>query len=198
MSIEPFCVLCRCVVEFHNHLFFGFSYSSEGWSYMPKKNGVDRLPMVLERERDWVWGNRAGNSCSHIVHKLSLAACIYGLWREKNCRILRRFLLQLCSCVQLPLAYRIQVACGWSQVSGFSLQGRCQSGPALKGFLVTKKKPKSIHLELYKNASEKILLSLIINPKNSIRYTGKCVKWRESFRYTQKKVSESCERIPRL
>ncbi|KAH7857607.1 hypothetical protein Vadar_014507 [Vaccinium darrowii] len=57
---------------------------------MLQKNGIDRPPLNLDLERDWVCSNKAGNSCSNIVYKLSLAASIYGLWRERNCRIFQQ------------------------------------------------------------------------------------------------------------
>lgn len=62
-------------------------YSKHGWGLVLQKNGVSRPPMSLSLEASWVLSNRSGNSCLHIIFKLSLAATIYWLWRERNCRV---------------------------------------------------------------------------------------------------------------
>ncbi|KAH7836105.1 hypothetical protein Vadar_032774 [Vaccinium darrowii] len=67
------------------------------WSSMLQKNGIDRPPLNLDLERDWVCSNKAGNSYSNIVYKLSLAASIYRLWRREIVGYFSKkwFLLQL-------------------------------------------------------------------------------------------------------
>lgn len=49
-----------------------------------QKNGVSRHPMSLSMEVSWMLINRSGKSCLYIVFKLSLAAIIYWLWKERN------------------------------------------------------------------------------------------------------------------
>ncbi|KAI8560159.1 hypothetical protein RHMOL_Rhmol04G0234400 [Rhododendron molle] len=51
------------------------------------RNGLDRPLLPLSQELEWATLNREGKSLRDTIYKLSLAASIYVLWRERNLRI---------------------------------------------------------------------------------------------------------------
>lgn len=53
-----------------------------------EKNNVDRIPGSLVQEMDWAVSNKGGHGVIHSLFKLSLAAILYHLWRERNFRVI--------------------------------------------------------------------------------------------------------------
>ncbi|KAG5564756.1 hypothetical protein RHGRI_000831 [Rhododendron griersonianum] len=51
---------------------------------------MHRAGLGLLGEVTWMIQYCAAASFKHSVLKLSLAAVVYGVWRERNCRILRK------------------------------------------------------------------------------------------------------------
>ena len=77
------CVLCDGDREDVDHLFFRCSYSSCVWSSILGKCDVDWSP------RDWLeslaWMKQfTSASLSHLIIRLSFAATVYFIWKERN------------------------------------------------------------------------------------------------------------------
>ncbi|KAG5565583.1 hypothetical protein RHGRI_001484 [Rhododendron griersonianum] len=81
------CSLCLNGVETHEHLFFSCPYSKEVWQVVLSKNHITRSALGLLGEIDWVCSRMSGASIRCRVYKLSLAASIYWIWRERNNRV---------------------------------------------------------------------------------------------------------------
>ena len=80
------CLLCNHAVENRDHLFFHCPFSSQIWSSILAKCGLDWS------SRDWLqivkWMEQYGNSSlCHLLVRLSFAATVYFIWRERNARI---------------------------------------------------------------------------------------------------------------
>ncbi|KAG5549273.1 hypothetical protein RHGRI_014583 [Rhododendron griersonianum] len=54
---------------------------------MATKNMILDMPGSLVEVLDWYCGQVNGKSLNSISLQCSLAATVYGLWRERNCRI---------------------------------------------------------------------------------------------------------------
>lgn len=77
LSLSVYYICHGDEVESHNHIFFVCPYSSFVWSQFLQKNGVNRLPLPLDKEiLLWVCAHRADNPCTHVF-KLSLACCLH-------------------------------------------------------------------------------------------------------------------------
>ncbi|KAI8573291.1 hypothetical protein RHMOL_Rhmol01G0266900 [Rhododendron molle] len=50
------------------------------------KNNIQRPCFGLASELDWMCAHRYSDSCPNRVYKLSIAASIYLIWRERNRR----------------------------------------------------------------------------------------------------------------
>lgn len=80
------CVLCGCSVEDIDHLFFQCSFSTQIWTSVLAMCGLDWS------SRDWLqtveWMDQyTSDSLCHLLVRLSLAASVYYIWRERNARL---------------------------------------------------------------------------------------------------------------
>ncbi|KAI8532532.1 hypothetical protein RHMOL_Rhmol05G0133600 [Rhododendron molle] len=50
-------------------------------------NNIDRGVLAFTDEIAWACNHKAGPSLAHLVFRLSLAASVYWIWRERNFRI---------------------------------------------------------------------------------------------------------------
>lgn len=98
MQLDPKCSLCLNENESHSHLFFSCGYAQQVWSFILLQNGISSGPMDLVGALSWIRQYRGGNSMVHTVWKLSFAATIYWLWKERNKRV---FQLQGLDCSSL-------------------------------------------------------------------------------------------------
>lgn len=80
MVVNKTCLICQIDDETHDQ------YSKSIWKVILLKNNIARPCYGLASEIDWVMTHRSSDSCPCRVYKLSLAAAIYGLWRERNRR----------------------------------------------------------------------------------------------------------------
>lgn len=87
---DPICPLCCVGLESHLHLFFDCPFSSFICSSFLMKNGISRQILVISEEIRWDGFCRGGTTSQHLVFNLSLAACTYHIWRERNARIFQR------------------------------------------------------------------------------------------------------------
>ncbi|KAG5563563.1 hypothetical protein RHGRI_006110 [Rhododendron griersonianum] len=51
------------------------------------RNNVCRVPSCLAQELEWSVQNKWGDGMHNCLYKLSLAATLYHLWRERNFRV---------------------------------------------------------------------------------------------------------------
>ncbi|XP_071719592.1 uncharacterized protein [Rutidosis leptorrhynchoides] len=83
------CVLCENSVDSVRHLFFQCSYSIKVWYGMKSKlifKGIpDNLPEIVQRLSDYPFSCNIWN----IINRMVLAASVYFLWHERNCRLFR-------------------------------------------------------------------------------------------------------------
>lgn len=82
--MNPQCVLCLGGLETHPHLFFECQFSASVWVQVLAKNGISRSVMSLSQVVDWAVQHRRGRGFQNAIFKLSLAAAIYFIWRERN------------------------------------------------------------------------------------------------------------------
>ncbi|KAI8571032.1 hypothetical protein RHMOL_Rhmol01G0085300 [Rhododendron molle] len=87
---EGVCGLCGTEQETHDHLLFQCDYSAAVWSHFLQVNGVLRGGFTLRDEIAWMSQHSNSSSFKNSVLKLSLASVVYGLWRERNCRVFKR------------------------------------------------------------------------------------------------------------
>ncbi|KAI8532530.1 hypothetical protein RHMOL_Rhmol11G0220700 [Rhododendron molle] len=57
------------------------------WSHLLEMNNIDRGVLAFTDEIAWACNHKAGPSLAHLVFRLSLAASVYWIWRERNFRI---------------------------------------------------------------------------------------------------------------
>ncbi|KAI8556145.1 hypothetical protein RHMOL_Rhmol05G0229100 [Rhododendron molle] len=80
-------VLCTTFDESHEHLFFGCPFSTSVWQYFLVKNSIHRPCFPLLNEIQWINVHRGGANLQTLLVKLSCAAVVYHLWRERNTHI---------------------------------------------------------------------------------------------------------------
>lgn len=84
LPVDGMCPLCQDVESSHDHLFFECSYSQMVLQMLLHKNNIQRHCFGLASELDWMYAHRYSDSCPNRVYKLSIAASIYLIWRERN------------------------------------------------------------------------------------------------------------------
>ncbi|KAH7843862.1 hypothetical protein Vadar_021521 [Vaccinium darrowii] len=89
VTSDDVCTLCGADHESHDHLFFGCQYASRIWSHFFHLNGVNRHGLKLRDEEAWIVQHSGGSSMKNTIYKLSLAAVVYNIWRERNGRIFK-------------------------------------------------------------------------------------------------------------
>ncbi|KAG5540609.1 hypothetical protein RHGRI_020732 [Rhododendron griersonianum] len=57
------------------------------WKQLLARNNVCRDPGCLAQELEWTTQNEEGEGLHNTLYKLSLAATLYHLWRERNFRV---------------------------------------------------------------------------------------------------------------
>ena len=83
---EMACPLCESGIDSLNHLFFECSYSVKVWEAVQIKAGISlptRWDNIIERMKRI----KHDRTIKNIVMRLSLAACVYFIWSERNRRI---------------------------------------------------------------------------------------------------------------
>ncbi|PWA37062.1 reverse transcriptase domain, Reverse transcriptase zinc-binding domain protein [Artemisia annua] len=103
------CALCNEDSDSHQHLFFACNYAKQFWNRVCLKIGY-----IGENGNETVrryTGMEQGNTITSIIRRLSIAASVYLIWRERNCRLFkeeRRSVEELfelfCDTIKLRLA----------------------------------------------------------------------------------------------
>lgn len=81
------CVLCSGGLESHSNLIFCCPSSSQVWEQLLGKNNISKRPDGLLRELDWICQHVKGRGMLQSIYKLSFAATVYYLWKERNAHI---------------------------------------------------------------------------------------------------------------
>ncbi|KAG5561242.1 hypothetical protein RHGRI_004313 [Rhododendron griersonianum] len=77
------CVLCDIDRESHNHIFSSVFV----WKQLLARNNICQDPGCLAQDLEWTTQNKEGEGLHNILYKLSLAATLYHLWRERSFRV---------------------------------------------------------------------------------------------------------------
>ncbi|PWA52120.1 reverse transcriptase zinc-binding domain-containing protein [Artemisia annua] len=83
------CSLCMKNSDSHDHLFFECDFSSQLWNYMQLKLGIKRIEQSWVRNVEILAEMYNGNSIGSVLRRISLAACVYFIWQERNFRLFR-------------------------------------------------------------------------------------------------------------
>ncbi|KAJ6764100.1 hypothetical protein OIU74_023055 [Salix koriyanagi] len=90
-SVGRTCVLCGLEAENHEHLFFNCTFSSEVW------RGINGLHNLSWPNHHWPrilsWAakhHRKKSSIGSTVARLTLAATVYFIWKERNQRVFNK------------------------------------------------------------------------------------------------------------
>lgn len=87
MPLNEMCVLYQTVQECRNHLFFECTYAHSVWSRLLVWQKLDRSPEKWETQIVWILQIAKENSPKTQILKMSLVACVYHLWQERNRRL---------------------------------------------------------------------------------------------------------------
>ncbi|XP_060182445.1 uncharacterized protein LOC132612126 [Lycium barbarum] len=80
------CPLCAGQSETLEHLFFLCPVSGEIWRRVLRWQGITRIPTTWCDEVNWAMNNAKGNSVEAHIYKMTLAAGVYLIWKERNLR----------------------------------------------------------------------------------------------------------------
>ncbi|XP_059302122.1 uncharacterized protein LOC132054068 [Lycium ferocissimum] len=61
-------------------------YSSSVWKKLLQWQGINRAVLEWQDELQWAIANASGHSTAAMVYRMTVAACIYHLWTERNTR----------------------------------------------------------------------------------------------------------------
>ncbi|CAB4263971.1 unnamed protein product [Prunus armeniaca] len=81
------CPLCHGPPESIDHLFFKWSYSEAIWRQIIRKCRVVGIPHSWHLLIPWASSSWNGKSARSVVKRLCLAASVYFIWKDRNCRI---------------------------------------------------------------------------------------------------------------
>nr|GEX12125.1 RNA-directed DNA polymerase, eukaryota, reverse transcriptase zinc-binding domain protein [Tanacetum cinerariifolium] len=78
------CPLCRKDMDSHKHLFFQCEYAANMWDRVKTKAGIKIAALEWNEIMDAISHMYYGNSIVSIIRRLSIAACVYLIWQERN------------------------------------------------------------------------------------------------------------------
>ncbi|XP_074301637.1 uncharacterized protein LOC141633039 [Silene latifolia] len=81
------CILCKAVVETHQHHFFQCSFSTEAWQSLLQWMKISGRTMNLRNELNWIAGKHVRRHWKARWFTSCLTALAYSLWEERNLRI---------------------------------------------------------------------------------------------------------------
>lgn len=91
------CPLCHGPPESIDHLFFKCSYSEAIWRQIIRKCRVVGIPHSWHLLIPWASSSWNGKSARSVVKRLCLAASVYFIWKERNCRISETLFAPYCN-----------------------------------------------------------------------------------------------------
>lgn len=87
MQVSGNCCLCGNATESHAHLFFSCPFVYAHLASLVKCSLVQGMHDDLSSVFNWFFSDAKGKGLRCICLRASLASAVYGLWRERNCRI---------------------------------------------------------------------------------------------------------------
>ncbi|XP_019231679.1 PREDICTED: uncharacterized protein LOC109212485 [Nicotiana attenuata] len=87
VKVDQMCVLCTKENETVQHLFFECSFAAKLWGNLLQWQGINRIVYGWNEELAWAedWVKR--QNANTELYKMTLAACVYHVWQERNARI---------------------------------------------------------------------------------------------------------------
>ena len=89
IEVVGVCVLCKQEAETRDHLFFNCSYSEYIWKGLMQLGGIRRDVVSWEAELKWASKRLKGKALVTLILRCAWSACIYAIWKERNCRLNR-------------------------------------------------------------------------------------------------------------
>ncbi|GKB18046.1 RNA-directed DNA polymerase, eukaryota, reverse transcriptase zinc-binding domain protein [Tanacetum coccineum] len=83
------CPLCCNDMDSHDHLFFKCQFANEFWRIVKAKIEVTIADMGWNEIVVRFSQMYTGNSIGSIIRRIGLAASVYLIWKERNCRIFK-------------------------------------------------------------------------------------------------------------
>ncbi|GKD34321.1 hypothetical protein Tco_1249830 [Tanacetum coccineum] len=80
------CHLCNQDTESHSHLFFKCEYSKRLWEMLKTMIKFDNMSNEWASVLSFTVNKPASNSIWSVIQRLTLGACVYFLWQERNIR----------------------------------------------------------------------------------------------------------------
>nr|GEU58849.1 hypothetical protein [Tanacetum cinerariifolium] len=84
------CPLCDLVPDYHDHLFFECSFSSQVWSKVRVLCGMDVIPPHLSDIVAFIVPLSKGKTVVSILFRIAIAATSYYIWLERNVRLFKK------------------------------------------------------------------------------------------------------------
>lgn len=81
------CPLCASQTESISHLFFQCEVSAQVWNSLLQWQQIARKNMSWPEEQKWAEIHANGRSLGAELYRMTLAACVYHLWIERNQRV---------------------------------------------------------------------------------------------------------------
>lgn len=81
------CPMCASQLESISHLFFQCDVCALVWNKLLQWQRIDRTTIIWSYELRWAEGNAKGRSSSAEIFTMTLAACVYHFWIERNQRV---------------------------------------------------------------------------------------------------------------
>ncbi|XP_075076376.1 uncharacterized protein LOC142163027 [Nicotiana tabacum] len=87
MEVPLACPLCNTRNESISHLFFQCDMSSYIWKKVLAWQGISRMVMDWQEELKWAEVYARGRRVEAEIYRMTLAASVYYIWKEKNQRV---------------------------------------------------------------------------------------------------------------
>ncbi|XP_060211786.1 uncharacterized protein LOC132639350 [Lycium barbarum] len=84
MDVDPLCRLCKGAAENINHLFFTCPVAAAVWSKLLQWQGITRQCCEWTEECEWMEMHCRNNNPSSVIYRMTLAGCIYHIWKDRN------------------------------------------------------------------------------------------------------------------
>ncbi|XP_016549166.1 uncharacterized protein LOC107848980 [Capsicum annuum] len=89
IQISEMCVFCGNEVESTEHLFFRCHYTTGIWNALLGWMKIQRVALPWSSKIMWIESHIKGRSAASHIFRMVLAASVYYIWKERNCRIFR-------------------------------------------------------------------------------------------------------------
>ena len=84
------CTLCEKQHDSLDHLFFKCEYSEYIWDEMKEVMDDNGAPNTWQSIKQWFSNKQSNNTVASVIQRISLAACVYMVWKDINARIFNK------------------------------------------------------------------------------------------------------------